>query len=189
MLAIPMAKMSLWYACREGDLQWQSLTDVADFYDHANKIRHTATPTEEVTETATASGVTNGPPAPKKSKSKAGPRRPLFEEPAEPTKTDRTLTVETTNVKERRVARRFVRNLKFAMANGSDKFECVTLDVSMAGLSLKDDLPADTPKSFRAELRLNDGRVKILCNRISDRSAKILEADSWDLLRQWIMSW
>lgn len=182
MLAIPAGRIDSWYACREGDLQWQRLAEVEEFYEEASEIKARA-PLEEqsVTRTLTATG-TETYIAPK---ARAAIKKVPISEAK--TRVEKPPTLEAI-ARERRSARRFVKNLKFRMVNGGNKFESETLDVSMAGLSLKESLPADAPKSVRANLELEGKRVKVLCNRISDRSLKILEADRWDLLRQWLIS-
>src|SRR4051812_1108352 len=71
LLAIPTSKVGEWYACREGDLQWQSLKDVPDFHDDASVIKgkdpHVPSTSQKKDDT------------PSTSKPQA-PRRPLFED-------------------------------------------------------------------------------------------------------------
>jgi hypothetical protein len=181
LLAIPNSKVGEWYACREGDLHWQSLADVPDFYDDAaaSKGHETTAPTE-----SPGSRPKDNTPSTTKV---SPPRRPLFEDGA-PLDAETTLQVESVPTKERRTARRYVRNLNFRLL-GTQKFECATADVSMGGISLKENLPAGTPKSFRAELSMNGSTLRILANKVSDSKVKILEADSWEVLRNWIVNW
>jgi hypothetical protein len=175
LLAIPTSKIGDWYACREGDMSWQSLADVPDFYEEAmtskGKDPHLA-------------AKPLGPPAAKAQ----APRRPLFEDVDDAA--DTTLQMEAVQTKERRTARRYVRNLKFRLSGTTGlKFDCETADISMGGVSLKENLPEQTPKSFKAELSLDGDSVRILCNKISGTAVKILEADKWDVLRNWIVNW
>src|SRR5665213_4129700 len=93
LLAIPSSRTHEWYACREGDLHWQSLSDVPDFYEDAMTQKGHALPApkksaEEPTQKASAKA----------------PRRPLFEEGVDDLET--TLQVEAVVTKERRTARR-----------------------------------------------------------------------------------
>ncbi|MGZ3722097.1 MAG: hypothetical protein ACXVA9_04145 [Bdellovibrionales bacterium] len=179
LLAIPSKKLGEWYACREGDLHWQSLADVPDFYEDAIVSKGADVPVLSPSQPERRSS----PPSATKA---SPPRRPLFEEGSDELET--TLQVESVPTKERRTARRYVRNLTFKLA-GAQKFECATADVSMSGVSLKEKLPGGTPKSFRAELSMNGTTVRILVNKVSDTTIKILEADAWDVLRNWIVNW
>jgi len=175
LLAIPTRQIGNWYACQEGDLHWQSLSDVPDFYEEAREFKGEGLP-------ATPSAPEAVRPMPK--------RRPLFEEASpEYLEAETTLQLESVPTKERRTARRFVRNLKFEVIHGGKKFSCPTQDVSMSGISLKEKLPNGLPKNFRAELSLNGTNVRFLANRVTDNTLKILEADGWDVLRNWIVNW
>lgn len=157
LLSIPQDKTVHWYGCREGDPQWEKLTEIPDFYDHMSKS------------------------------SLVESRRPLFEEPADATAP--TLQIESVQVKERRSARRYTRNLIFSAQAGEFIFRCETADISMAGVSLKQDLPSGLASTFRAELTLSGEKVNILCSRITATQLKIVDADGWTLLRQWIVNW
>jgi hypothetical protein len=68
-------------------------------------------------------------------------------------------------------------------------FECGTEDISVAGISLDTVIPAAMPKTFSAELMWNDVKLKLVCNRVNDRSLKILEVSNWDLFKQWLVGW
>jgi hypothetical protein len=174
LLAIPTAKISEWCACREGDLHWQSLADVPDFYEDALVEKGRQAPAPARTEKARSSAVKPQPA-----------RRPLFEDGVPDA--DTTLQVESAPTKERRTARRYVRNLNFKIS--SPPFECATTDISMNGISLKEPLPAEAPKRFRAELSLNGTNLKIHVYKISDTTLRIEDADAWDVLRNWIVTW
>ena len=97
--------------------------------------------------------------------------------------------MENVHTKERRSARRYARKLVFRVFLGSKKFESRTLDISMGGLSLADPLPQGLGKTFRAELSFNGSDMQIVCSRVSDTQLKLVEAEAWDVLRQWIANW
>jgi len=169
LLSIPSSKIREWYAWREGDVNWQSLDEVPEFFDDARAakgVAHVSSP---------ASG--------------AEKRRPLFEDSPPDVSTEITLGIETVPTKERRSARRFTRRLIFRMSVGENDFECETDNISMAGISLAQTLPPGLSKTFSAELRLQGERLGVLCSQVSDHQVKILEAEAWDKLRQWIANW
>jgi len=171
LLAIPSANMRDWFACREGDVNWQALVDISEFY-------------EDVRAAKGSSYLDAGKPA-------AAPpptRRPLFEDPPEQP-TEATLQVEAIHTKERRSARRFSRRLTFRVYLGNKKFECSTIDVSMGGFSITEALPDGLGKNFRAELSYSGVDMNVLCSQIGDKQLKLLEAEAWDVLRQWIANW
>lgn len=178
LLAIPSSRIRDWYACKEGDLHWQAIGEVPEFYEDAMAVKGTSEPAKQDTETA------EKPSAPAKAV-----RRPLFEDAPAGGEFETTLQVESVPTKERRTARRYVRNLEFKVTVPGTNFKCDTLDISMSGVSLKENLPASLPKSFRAELSLSGSVVKIHVNRITDNTLKFVEADAWDVLRQWIVNW
>jgi hypothetical protein len=173
LLAIPTSQMAHWYACREGDMQWQSLSDIPDFYEDAREIKGESL--------AASMPATKAAPQ--------APRRPLFEDGAVVNEAETTLKMESTRVKERRTARRYVRNLNFQATFNGVKFSCETKDISMNGVGLKTNLPADAPKTFKAKLVLDGATVKFLANRVTDSTLKIVDADAWDLLRNWMVNW
>jgi hypothetical protein len=176
LLAIPSSRIGEWYACCEGDLSWQSLADVPDFYEEA--MEHKGKDPHVAVKADTAPSTTKPQVA----------RRPLFEDAADAA--DTTLQMESAQTKERRSARRYVRNLNFRLSGTTGlKFMCETANISMSGISLTEALPPTTPKNFRAELSLDGTNLRILCNKVSDTTVKILEADAWDVLRNWIVNW
>lgn len=172
LLAIPSANMRDWFACREGDVNWQALVDISEFYEDVRVAKGTS---YLETEKPTAASPT---PA----------RRPLFEDPPEQP-TEATLQVEAITTKERRSARRFSRRLTFRVFLGSKKFECSTVDVSMGGFSISEPLPEGLGKNFRAELSFSGVDMNVLCSQVSEKQLKLLEAEAWDVLRQWIANW
>lgn len=178
LLAIPTARMPDWYACQEGDIHWQPIGSIPEFYEDVRQIKGQSQPKTEEQEEAI-------PPV-----NKPVQRRPLFEEaPLDLSVTDPTLQVDSSATDERRSARRYPRKLNFKVIQGGKTFETETMDVSMNGLSLEQALPQWVPKSFRAELRLNKTNVIVLCQRVSDNQMKIMDADSWDVIRKWIVNW
>ncbi len=193
LLAISSSKMLDWYACREGDMQWQRIKDFPEFYEdvHAAKgdsfvpADDDTEPTKTKTKTDVKSKKPSGPPATAAQKSK---RRPLFED-APAGKTEATLQMEAVQTKERRSARRFPRRLVFRAASSSKTFESQTVDISMSGLSLKEKPPSWLNQTFRAELVFSGVKLKILCSKVEDNKLKIVEAEAWDILRLWIANW
>lgn len=173
LLAIPTAKIGEWYACQEGDLAWQSLSNVPEFHEEAMALKGNH-PTLKLTGSDDSAPVRSSPP-----------RRPLFEDID---MAGGTLEIESIQTKERRTARRYVRNLNFKIG-GDKKFACATADISMSGASLKEKLPSGVEKTFKAELSLDGTKIKVLCSKVSDTSVKILECDGWDVLRNWIVNW
>lgn len=176
LLAIPTSQMTDWYACQEGDVHWQPMGAIPEFYEDVRQIKG------KMSE------------APPKQDPLAAPhpvaRRPLFEDaPADMMKTDPTLQVENSKTKERRTARRYMRNLDFKLVQDSNVFACETVDVSMSGLSLERELPSWAAQKFKAELSLNKQTVKIRCLKVSDTKLKITDADAWDVIRKWIVNW
>ncbi|HMN70143.1 MAG TPA: PilZ domain-containing protein, partial [Bdellovibrionales bacterium] len=160
--------------CQEGDLRWQPIGAIAEFYEDVRQLkgRHKESPPLQETPVQ-----------------EPAPRRPLFEDaPGDPTHT--TLVVEKSTTSERRTARRYDRSFHFRVRAGEGKyFATRTSDVSMTGLSLQDSLPTWIQKKFRAELAHNQGSIEIICERISDTQLKIEETANWEALRAWIVSW
>jgi hypothetical protein len=115
-------------------------------------------------------------------------RRPLFEDPPED-KTAPTLQVDFTRTKERRTARRYPRRLGFRVSDAGQVFECETVDISMAGISLDQPLPAWVPKTFTAELSHTKHSIKVMCSKVGDQKLKLRDSSSWDVIRAWIVNW
>ncbi len=191
LLAIPNAKMNEWYACQEGDLHWQPISSIPEFYEDVRQLKGTALTDDQ----AQAIGKVQ-PPTPKAdadaedAPKKQNARRPLFEDaPEDAMMTDPALMVDTSRTSERRSARRYQRKLMFRVIQGGKSFQTETEDVSMAGVSLNDQLPPWVPKTFRAELALNKTNVRVLCERVDDNKLKLKDADSWDVIRQWLVNW
>lgn len=187
LLAVPTSKMAEWFACREGEMHWQPIRDFPEFYEDASMMKGEFQPEAEATSSA-STNIHTAVTVPGKASKKAEVRRPMFEEPS-PEPTSSTLKIESVPTKERRSARRYVRNLNFYATADGEKFECATRDISMAGISLTEQLPKAFVKNFRAELRLGNARIKILVGRVNSTSVKIQECEAWDQLRQWIVSW
>lgn len=183
LLAIPTSRMRDWFACREGEVHWQALVDISDFYEDVRAAKGNSYLAEEKEEAPPLAKAVGAPAAKAPSA-----RRPLFED-APDAQTEATLQMESVNTKERRSARRYARRLVFRVFLGSKKFEAQTVDISMGGLSLADPLPQGLGKNFRAELSFNGVDMQIVCSRVTETQLKLLEAEAWDVLRQWIANW
>jgi hypothetical protein len=192
LLSIPNRRMHEWYACREGDMQWQAIGDIPEFYEDVRALKGTAAqpsernrmldPDEEPQEKPKAAGRPARKPG-------SPPRRPLFEEPPAEVKTDPALNVVTTRKKERRSGRRYPRHVEFAIKYEGKQFVCQTRDIAIGGLSLNEPLPSWVPKTFRAKLSLKRTSVRVLCSKVTPSKLKLLEAESWDVIRSWIVNW
>lgn len=173
LLAVPSRRMADWYACREGDMQWSAISEIPEFYEDVRVLK----------------GLPEESPPPKPATPPARkvdpPRRPLFEEaPSDPTA---PIDMATTRVQERRSARRFPRGLQFALKQGG--FTCTTRDVSIGGLSLSEPLPKTAGRTFRCTLAHEGTVVDLTCERVTDTKLKVLECESWDVIRKWIVNW
>lgn len=188
LLATATKRMHHWYACQEGDLHWQPITSIPEFYEDVREIKGPQDETSEVPSIENASGSEN--------KSHQTPavsdpveRRPLFEDGPSDLRTDPALQVDTARIQERRAARRYPRKLDFRTEVGGQDFSCETVDISMSGLSLAQDLPSWIPRTFQADISLGKKSVKVHCSRVTGRKLKIREASSWDVIRAWIVNW
>jgi hypothetical protein len=177
LLSIPTAKMSEWFACQEGDLHWQPIATISEFYEDVRQIKGVSFAPKM------AAGAEYMSPT----RPPVEERRPLFEDA--PEETAKTLQIENEETNERRSARRFPRQLTFLVSKAGKTFEGETVDISMSGLSLKSPLPDWVTKTFRAHIELNGQTTGVLCLRVDDRKVKFLEADSWNLIRLWIVNW
>lgn len=166
LLATATSRMKDWYAHQDGDVHWQPITSVAEFYEDVHRNKMDTEPT----------------PQPK------AQRRPLFEDPPADFKTDPTLQVEPANTRERRSARRYHRSLVFKVELNGQEFQSETVDVSMSGLSLRDPLPGWVPKTFQAHLILNNQSIQVLCSKVEAKKLRISDSSSWNIIRNWIVS-
>lgn len=215
LLAIPTAKMESWFACQESDLHWQPISAIPEFYEDVRQIKGAAETTVKLVaggdfipdENESVKSPTKKPsgrpqilkrraadqaesPSPEPSPIKPlPPRRPMFEDAPTTQEKTASIMVENVSTRERRSARRFMRRLEFQIEIGSESFQCETSDISMSGMSLTQPLPDWAGKSFRAELHCNGETIGIFCARVTDKKLRILEADSWELVRKWIVSW
>lgn len=188
LLAIPTVKMVEWFACQEGDLHWQSIAAIPEFYEDVRQIKGVTFAPKMAAGAEHMSSPAAAASAPHPSPVKPIPeRRPLFEDA--PDETAKTLQIENEQTTERRSARRFPRQLTFLISKAGKNFEGETVDISMSGLSLKSPLPDWVTKTFRAQIELNGQTTGVLCLRVDDRKVKFLEADSWNLIRLWIVNW
>ena len=174
LLTIPTAKMGDWYACQEGDIHWQPMSAIPDFYEDVRMLK----------------GGSSEQAAPEV-KNTNSPRRPLFEDAPDEhaLKTDPALIIDLKETKERRSARRYNRNLIFKVIDGGKSFQSETSDISMSGVSLKDQLPEWVPKKFKAVLSSNKNNIQITCSRVDNNKLKLIDSESWDVIRQWLVNW
>lgn len=207
LLATASKRMSHWYACQEGDVHWQPIDAIPEFYEDVRQIKGTPDDDDdrdkEVSITKTSENLTPhsvtmkipglAPLDPESAQSpppvaKAVQRRPMFEDPPEDG-TAPTLQIEFTRTKERRTARRYPRVLGFKISASGKTFQCETVDISMAGLLIDQDLPDWAQKTFTAELSLNQNTIKVMCTKVSERKLKMKDSSSWDVIRAWIVNW
>lgn len=183
LLAIPNSRMSDWYACQEGDVHWQPISAIPEFYEDVRQLKGNAL-------TGEAEVIAPKIETPPETEQKQSPRRPLFEDaPDDLLLTEPGLVVDSAQTKERRTARRYPRKLMFKVIQGGQSFQSETSDVSMNGVALAAQLPSWVPKTFRAELTMNKTNVRVLCTRVDDSKLKLMDADSWDVIRQWLVNW
>ena len=184
LLGVPTRRMAHWYACREGDMQWRPIAEISEFYDDVSVFKGAL---EDVAPEQKATKAPTKPTAPPLKRA-PDPRRPLFEEaPHSPEEAD--LGMMTTNVKERRSTRRFARELEFSVKSADGSFQCLTHDISTQGLSLKEPLPRWVGKKFRAKIAHGGSVVRLICEQVSTNKLRIVDADSWEVIRQWIVMW
>lgn len=186
LLSIPASQIQNWYACQEGDLQWAPLRSVSEFYRDLHGSQD-QTITDVSVQRAAGDDLSDSIPANTASVAKTNIRRPLFEDPPEGLQSDPTLEITKAQTNERRLARRYPRKLDFKATHEDKVFTTRTLDISMGGMSLETIVPDWLPRTFRAELSLNDSRVRIVCKRINANQLRLMEAGSWDLIRQWLV--
>lgn len=220
LLAIPTRRMAQWYACREGDMQWQPISDIPEFYEDVRALKGLSPAGEAKSDprlaaevkaadmldtrtmkprknkpvssrAAMSSEATAPPKAPKQPpvKSAQMERRPLFEDAPPEFATDPAFNVVTSRAKERRSARRYPRVLDFQVKLGDKIFQCQTRDISIGGISLSDTLPKWVPKTFRAKVSHKGSVVRLLCDRVTDSKLRVVQAESWELIRKWIVNW
>ncbi|MGE0527018.1 MAG: PilZ domain-containing protein [Bdellovibrionales bacterium] len=167
LLAIPTARLPDWYACREGEVHWHPLSSIPEFYEDVRDIKGAGIPLQHLTP----------------------PRRPLFEDPPDGLVTDTSLTVDLAETQERRNARRYMRQFSFRVTSETSEFNTHTVDISMSGIALKDELPEWVPRVFRASLENKGRSIQVMCARVDGYKVQLREAESWEQLRQWIASW
>lgn len=178
LLAIPTARMIEWYACQEGDIHWQPIAAIPEYYEDVRALK--GKDADSAKFDASAEPAVKEPLV----------RRPLFDEPnPDLMRTEPAVVVEKSVTKERRSARRYPRQLDFRISHAGKSFECKTGDISMSGLSTNESIPSWVPKNFRAELAHGKTRINIMCHRVSDHQLKIVDCESWDVMRKWIVNW
>ncbi len=191
LLAIPTSRMKDWYACRGGEVHWHGISEIPEFYEDVRALRGTTDSANDVNVSADAAKNVNGQAAPMPPARPAAPHRPMFED-AQTNMTSPTLAMDHVQAKERRSARRYHCRLEFKIIQGGKAFNSETQDVSMTGMALQEALPTWVPKTFRAEVSHNGQVLSIVAARVEKASAnrlRILEAESWEVLRRWIVNW
>lgn len=176
LLAIPTRRMGEWFACRQGDAHWQAIGDIPEFYEDVRALKGVL---------PAAAG--DGLELPSQMKKVA--RRPMFEEAPPDFQTNSGLNIITKRTRERRTRRRYSRELQFRVRQSDKEFTCATRDISVGGMSLREPMPKWIPKTFRATLSSHGEKAKVLCERVSETKLKILDSESWELIRKWIVSW
>lgn len=195
LLAVPSHRMKDWFACRGGDVHWHALTDIPEFYEDVRALRglsesDNSVPPSEASKPPVPQRDRRAPQAPPSPAPQTQSHRPLFEDVS--MEADPTLAIESEPTEERRSARRFLSRLDFKVIQGGKVFESQTKNVSMSGLALKEQLPGWIPKTFRAQVGLHGQVLNIVAARVEKTDGsqlKILEAESWELLRRWIANW
>jgi hypothetical protein len=181
LLSVPTRKMENWFACREGDMQWRPIGEITEFYEDTRVLKGNPESTGAHTKK------TSKPKTPPVH-AKREERRPLFEDMA-----DEILYAEdvvlTSRVKERRSTPRYPRKLDFSVRIDDKSFKCDTHDISMHGLSLNEPLPRWVPKTFNAKLSHAGSDVRIRCERVTDSKLQLINSESWDVIRKWIVKW
>lgn len=203
LLSISARRIHEWYACQAGDLSWKPLAEVPEYFQETEEIRGEATAfratagdeksfTKIAGDTKTLTRTKK--PVPKgKAKEKSikkvttAPHNGMLD--GANILTIHDLIVDKSQTQERRSARRYVRQLSFQVTRDQNTFVSQTVDISMNGLSLRNPLPPWVPRAFSATLKLNQYSIKIQCEKVDEQKLKIIAAESWDLIRQWIVNW
>lgn len=196
LLAIPSRRMGDWFACREGDLRWQPIAEIVEFYEDVRALKglnpHELSLPRAAGDDVHGGGGSGGPERrrgqtlPQAAK-RVPEHRPLFED--DPERDADELNVITSRTKERRSAQRYQRTLSFAVRIGEKSFVAETRDISISGLSLSEPLPKWVGKEFRARLQHAGKSVRIACIRVSTNKVQFLDADAWEIIRNWIVNW
>ncbi len=201
LLAISTRRMHEWYACQSGDLSWKPLAEIPEYFNEVKSIQDETAPikmaiggdasvTHRIGKTKTTTKT--------KSKAKVKAKPAAAPQPSSGANamidganilTIHDLVVDKAQTKERRTARRYARQISFQVSKDQNKFISQTVDISMSGLSLREPLPSWVPRSFSAILKLNQYSITIHCEKVDDQKLKITGAESWDLIRQWIVNW
>lgn len=183
LLSIPTVRMKDWMICKKGDVHWQSLLQVPEFFEDVRDLKGD---TQGIELEASPAKKAPAPPS----------RRPLFEDINLDSEDTLSLMDETQSfaeVKERRTARRYVKTLELVIKTSGINFQTETVDVSMSGLSVKDTLPENLKKQFPATLSYKGYHLKVVLERVEDdptgSKLKIHDVDQWDTLRSWVVGW
>ncbi len=201
LLSISTRRMHEWYACLAGDLSWRPLAEVPEYFNEVRSIQQDTASLQKVAGQDFSSGRQTRVAGRTKTQTKTKKTKPRLKAVPSPKpdasgeidggmiQTVHDLVVDKSQTKERRSARRYARKISFQVTKEQNSFNSETLDISMNGLSLREPLPAWVPRAFSATLKLNQYSINIQCEKVSDRKLKITAAESWDLIRQWIVNW
>ena len=188
LLAIPPSQLSNWYACQEGDLQWVALESVSEFYmdSMANRQKASALPKASGDDSSNETPDFNDVILPV-SRAKTNQRRPLFED-APDNVIAGDFEVKSEDREDRRSSVRYPRKIEVRIVLGKKVFSTHTLNISMGGMKLAQELPDWMPRTFRAELALNGQSVYVFCKKIGPDQVRLMESDSWSMIRQWLVN-
>lgn len=197
LLAISTRRMPEWYACQPGDLSWKPLSEIPEYLNEVRAIQDETVSMKKaiggdvVTRTKSKVKAAKSPSAQPKAKTKvkSQPKIDLNAIDGANILTIHDLIVDKSQTQERRSARRYSRKISFQVTRNENSFVSQTVDISMNGLSIREALPSWIPRSFSAHLQLNQYKISIQCERVSDHQLKIIAAESWDLIRQWIVNY
>lgn len=187
MLAIPPSQLSNWYACQEGDLQWVALESVSEFYMDAMANRQKSTPLAKAAGDDSGTPDFNGVILPV-SRSKTNQRRPLFEDMPENVEAPDFEVKNEEDREERRTSVRYPRKIAVSAVVGTNTFSTHSENVSMGGMKTVHPIPDWLPRTFKAQLSLNGQTVNVYCKKIGAQQVRLMDADSWEIIRQWLVN-
>lgn len=138
-------------------------------------------------------GITAPPPLTggTKKKSKKGSRR-ISEDTITEGLGDTTLEVDVGEVEDRRNSRRFQKEFMLIVYGEKENFSTKTINISMTGLHVAEDIPNWAGNRFSAVLTKKSERVRVVISRTDPKDARsfsIEEVDPPELLREWLLKW
>jgi hypothetical protein len=168
--ALPVSSHPQWLAWREGMAEWRSLSEFADMIADMRQA---------------PSRLANVPPIPTFSADQPAFRTP---EGVKPPKLELAEHPENARTKNRYPGRFDVR-IKY----GDKRVHSATVNISMTGMQLRDDLPGDLPKYFTIELIRDKDRIPLVCSAIFNNDGtisnriKIEVNDQFEKFRSWVI--